>query len=167
MSTAPYTVEEMKKSVRMYYRVGPLLSEAMLGFLVKLRHPKTWFKASRPPRLSAAMVHHAALRWEPALRSAAAVIMALSRRAELAADLMAAEVLGSAEPVVKGLVLLHGTATERRRLGRGDVHGLMEDASADLSSRRRWYIWWASAIKARARPPLEVRIAALATWRKA
>lgn len=88
-----------------------------------------------------------------------------ARRAEEArADRVAAEAVGSIMPVAAGLVLLHGSDTDRRRLGRGELPGLLEDCRAEQAPRRRWATWWTSVVKMKLRPPLYIRLAELADW---
>ncbi|CAK0898313.1 unnamed protein product [Prorocentrum cordatum] len=90
---------------------------------------------------------------------------AAARRAEeAAADRAAAEAVGSIMPVAAGLVLLHGSDTDRRRLGRGELPGLLEDCRAEQAPQRRWTTWWTSVVKMKLRPPLYIRLAELADW---
>ncbi|OLP92838.1 Metacaspase-1 [Symbiodinium microadriaticum] len=72
--------------------------------------------------------------------------------------------MGSIDSVAGGLVLLHGTPMEQRRLKRGDIRGLLEDAQLDLPVRRRWPHWLKAFIKAGLQPALRLRLAELADW---
>jgi len=72
--------------------------------------------------------------------------------------------MASIDSVAGGLVLLHGTPMEQRRLHRGDIRGLLEDAQLDLPVRRRWPHWLKAFIKAGLQPALRLRLAELADW---
>ncbi|CAE7705103.1 MCA1 [Symbiodinium sp. CCMP2456] len=72
--------------------------------------------------------------------------------------------MGSIDSVAGGLVLLHGTPMDQRRLHRGDTRGLLEDAQLDLPVRRRWPHWLKAFIKAGLQPALQLRLAELADW---
>jgi len=148
------------KSLRLTYKVGPERIERLLAFAAHAKHPGRWFQklAKKAPNRAALLA--AAVPWRSLLMASAAV----RRAAELAADRSAAHAVGDFRPVVAGLVLIHGTAEERRRLQRGDLAGLVEDARAEEVPAKRWGTWLTSAIEARPLPPLRLRIAELAAW---
>ncbi|CAJ1450725.1 unnamed protein product [Effrenium voratum] len=88
----------------------------------------------------------------------------LSRGATMQADREAAEAIGGIDPVAGGLVLIHGTASQHRRLRRGELTGLIEDSQADFPTRRRWPFWFNAFVKAQMEPELVLRLAELADW---
>ncbi|CAK8989633.1 unnamed protein product, partial [Durusdinium trenchii] len=57
------------------------------------------------------------------------------------------QAMGSINPVAGGLVLIHGTPTQRRQLHRGELRGLLEDAQEDFPPRRRWPLWFNAFVK--------------------
>lgn len=148
------------RRLRWTYQVGPDLVENLLSLASRARQPQTWFRAAPKRRAVRRRGFLAALPWRSALLAAATV----RRIAELAADREAACAVGSPEPVIAGLVLLHGSPEERRRLARGELQGLLADARAEEARSQRWRTWWTSAVQVRWRPPLRLRVAELAAW---
>ncbi|CAK8989629.1 unnamed protein product, partial [Durusdinium trenchii] len=73
------------------------------------------------------------------------------------------QAMGSINPVAGGLVLIHGTPTQRRQLHRGELRGLLEDAQEDFPPRRRWPLWFNAFVKAHMEPVLVLRLAELAS----
>ena len=93
--------------------------------------------------------------------------LAVKRASELAADRAAARAMGGVEPVVAGLVRLHGSAEQILRVEQGDVRGLIDEARALLAARSgllRWEVGFAALVEGRADPPLLLRVADLASW---
>jgi len=92
------------------------------------------------------------------------LIMALQRASEVAANRLAAEAVGSVEPVLSGIIRTQGDDEALRRLRRGELLGIVEDLRARYPPRQRWPVWWASAVEAQASPPLWLQAAELAEW---
>ncbi|CAE8601496.1 unnamed protein product [Polarella glacialis] len=133
------------------YKVGPHRVEGLMTGVATVR---------RPQRL----VRNRQSKKKLPYRALLTAFASLRRAVELAADRQAAEAAGGIEPVVGGLILLYGTPSEQRRLKRGDVAGLIEDAHVDFPPNRRWAYWWQNTVKAKLRPTLQLRIAELADW---
>jgi hypothetical protein len=144
-----------KRDLDRVYWWGPKRVERILQFLARLRHPV------RSVRNRAAPVSHHMM---PSPQLVMMALLATQRSLELSADRAAAQVVGDFTSVVAGLVEVHGTDTDRRRLHRGELLGLIEDAKAEQVPARRWAIWWRSVVKNYRRPPLQLRIAELAQW---
>jgi len=149
------TPAEAKRDLARIYWVGPERVERILQFLARLRHP--WrFKQKK----AAFMSHHTM----PSPQLVLSALLATQRSLELSADRAAAQVVGDFTSVVAGLVEVYGTALDRRRLHRGELLGLIEDAQAEQVSSGKWAIWWRSVVKNNRHPPLQLRIAELAQW---
>jgi len=143
-------IKDTRVNLKRVYSVGPERVEGMLKAASKVRHPTLSLRKRRRPKLPFFEI------W-----TACATI---NRVATLLADLQAAKAMASIDSVAGGLVLLHGTPMEQRRLHRGDIRGLLEDAQLDLPVRRRWPHWLKAFIKAGLQPALRLRLAELADW---
>eukprot|EP00971_Amphidinium_carterae_P020163 397230-Amphidinium_carterae.1 len=86
------------------------------------------------------------------------------RSAELAADRVAAQVFGGIAPVAGGLTWRYGTEEEKRRVRRGEVMGLIEDAQIQYSPGHRGYARFEAFVDADSVPSLRLRLAELADW---
>jgi len=148
---------EAWRNIRWVYRIGVQRVESMLAFIVRFSQPKSL-------SIRAIRIRKWRRRLTPSPGFVLALILTTRRTAELEADRAAAEMSGSIGPVVAGLVRLHGDRTERRRLWRGELRGLIEDARAEMPQKYRWVEWWTGIIKYRSRPPLKLRIAELSGW---
>jgi len=133
--------------------LGPDRTETLLRVMAVVRRPWRLFKRPLRRRRTA----QARVRLPP-MQALLVGFMAVHRMLDLAADRMAAEAVGGIEPVVAGLVRLHGSPAERRRLRRGELRGLIEDAKADQLPRR-WAAWWTSFVGAWRTPPLQLQTA--------
>merc|ERR1719362_274737 len=149
------TPAEAKRDMNRIYWVGPERVERILQFLARLRHP--W----RFERNKAAPVSHYTV---PSPQLVLIALLATQRSLDLSADRIAAQVVGDFTSVVAGLVEVHGTDLDRRRLHRGELLGLIEDAQAEQVSAGKWGVWWRSVVKNYRHPPLQLRIAELAQW---
>lgn len=153
-SADAFSAAEARTTLKRIYWIGPERVERVLGAFAALAR-----RLRRPFRRRAS----AAAAW-PSGRALLLGAAAGQRLAELEADRRAAEVLGDYKPVVAGLVRLLGTPADLRRLTRGELLGIIEDAKAEHVDRRRWMVWWTSAVGAQLRPPLQLRVAELAEW---
>jgi len=152
-SAEAFSPSQAGSTLRRIYRIGPERVERVLGAMAVMRRPwRLFHKASS-----------SATPW-PSVHAVLVGATAAQRFAELAADRLAAEVVGDHRPVVAGLVRLHGTPTDLRRLERGELLGIIDDAQCEHLARRRWAVWWTSAVGASPQPPLQLRIAELANW---
>jgi len=147
---------EAKRDLDRIYWIGPKRAEGILRFLTTLRHP------GRHMRRSTAVA--ASSRKVPSAQLVLMVLLATRRWLELSADRAAAKVVGDFMPVVAGLVEVYGTDLDRRRLHRGELTGLIQDAQAEQVPAAKWAIWWRSLVKNYMHPPLQLRIAELAAW---
>ncbi|CAE7201842.1 MCA1 [Symbiodinium natans] len=132
------TIHETRVNLQRVYSIGPKRVEGLLKAASKVRHPTRVLRQRRRPKLPFFEIWTACT--------------AMNRAATLLADHQAAKAMGSIDHVAGGLVLLHGTPLEQRRLRRGDIRGLLEDAQSDLPVRRRWPHWLGAFIKAGLQP---------------
>jgi len=154
--------------VRWVYKVGPTRVETMLSVLAWLKHPSKWFAASKkkskkPIQLPEWARTSTMLAAQAPWRSVKLALSAVRRASELSADQQAASVLGDIVPVASALVLLHGSDEERRRLARGELGGLLEDAQIEVE-KTQWNAWWQSAVEASSVPALRLRLTELTKW---
>eukprot|EP00435_Cladocopium_sp_Y103_P033852 s1722_g8.t1 len=69
--------------------------------------------------------------------------------------------MGNIDGLAGGLVLLHGTPTQKRQLQRGELRSLLEDAQADFPAKHRWPLWFEAFTKGSMEPVLILRLAEL------
>lgn len=140
-------VRDTRTALDRVYSIGPERVEGLLEKASKIRHPRRFWR--RKPRRNLHLVEL----W--------ATASSLSRFSTLAADREAVQAMGSIDALAGGLVLLHGTATQKRQLQRGELRSLLEDAQADFPAKQRWPLWFEAFTKGSMEPVLILRLAEL------
>lgn len=152
------SLKDIRKAMRLTSALGPQRVEGLLGFMVALN--RKFSAVFRPAAKQGTRFSSASL----SLHLGYSGMLAIRRTAELKADRLAAQAMKSINMVAAGLVLIHGTPAEKRRLARGELDGLLDDAALDIPPSAFWATWLRSVIDNRRRPPLNVRLAALKSW---
>eukprot|EP00929_Paragymnodinium_shiwhaense_P055639 TRINITY_DN27867_c0_g1_i4.p1 TRINITY_DN27867_c0_g1~~TRINITY_DN27867_c0_g1_i4.p1 ORF type:complete len:459 (-),score=78.11 TRINITY_DN27867_c0_g1_i4:177-1553(-) len=162
----PFKIEPgvWKKNLRRAYRVGLPHIESALTFMAGVRHaPEKLLHRKGPPPPPVEKAFRFVMSPE-GRATLLALALAWSRKAEAEADKKASAFMGSIEPVARGLVILYGSDTEKRRVGRGEVKGLLQDCQAELSYENRWPHWLNAALAPSDKPLLQMRLADLQNW---
>lgn len=164
----PIEPVKMWKDLQMCYKIGFHRISRGLEFIV---HARRSLLAMRNPLKLIRKPPPAPRIQIPTPRDLILVYMAARRQAELLADKIAAKAMASdsrvetaIESVLAGLIRVEGTPADLRRLRRGDLKGLIDDARIEMAGRYRWGIWVESSLNGRHKPSLQLRIAELAEW---
>lgn len=140
-------VRDTRTALDRVYSIGPERVEGLLEKASKIRHPRRFWR--RKPRRNLHLVEL----W--------AAASSLSRICTLVADREAVQAMGNIDGLAGGLVLLHGTASQKRQLQRRELRSLLEDAQADFPANLRWPLWFEAFTKGSMEPVLILRLAEL------